>query len=504
MARITAAEIATRLSDPYQAASLIHRLPNPDPVLRKLGRDQRAYEAITYDPHVMGELRSIRAGLLGFEWRITPGDNSRKARRAADLARDLMARPPAPDATWPDATWPDVIWTMAHAVFTGYAVHEIVWHRDGQSLVPERILDRPPARFAFSTEDNSLRLLTKARPVQGEPVPPMRFLLSRHMPSFGNPHGVAVFSSCFWPYTFKHGGFRYLVAFAEKFGLPWVIGKYPTGSDDSQATELLKHLEHLILAATAVVPSDAEITIESGGGGSRGATPQERLIALSNAELSKALTSQTLATEIQGQGSRAASETHRGRERAVNQSDREIVSATLNRLYRWITDLNLGEDVPAPRHEFYEESEARQGWADLLATARHYLPIAESEAYERLGLTPPKEDEDLIGSSPTEPAGGEFRSSSRATEFAAGDSADPFEQALEAAIAAADTPGEAESLSQDLARPLLDAADKDPEIILGRLAELYPETGSEQLQDLLGRVLFAAELWGRLGADADV
>ena len=497
MARITAAEIATRLTDPYQVTSLIHRLPNPDPVLRKLGRDQRAYEAITYDPHVMGELRSIRAGLLGFEWRITPGDNSRKARRAADLSRELMARSPAPDATWPD-----VIWTMAHAVFTGYAVHEIVWHRDGQSLVPERILDRPPTRFAFSTEDNSLRLLTKARPVQGEAVPPMRFLLSRHMPSFSNPHGVAVFSSCFWPYTFKHGGFRYLVAFAEKFGLPWVIGKYPSGQDDSQATELLKHLEHLILAATAVVPSDAEITIESGGGGTRGATPQERLIALSNAELSKALTSQTLATEIQGQGSRAASETHRGRERAVNQSDREIVSATLNRLYRWITDLNLGPDVPAPRHEFYEESEARQGWADLLDTARHYLPVSQSEAYERLGLTPPKEGEELIGSSPAEPAGGEFPSS-RATEFAAGDPADPFEQALEAAIAAADNPQQAESFSQELAQALLDAAEKDPEIILGRLAELYPETGSEQLQDLLGRVLFTAELWGRLGADAD-
>ncbi len=372
----------------------------------------------------------------------------------------------------------------------------------GNLSFPSASSTAPPARFAFSTEDNSLRLLTKARPVQGEPVPPMRFLLSRHMPSFSNPHGVAVFSSCFWPYTFKHGGFRYLVAFAEKFGLPWVIGKYPTGSDDAQATELLKHLEHLILAATAVVPSDAEITIESGGGGTRGATPQERLIALSNAELSKALTSQTLATEIQGQGSRAASETHRGRERAVNQSDREIVSATLNRLYRWITDLNLGPDVPAPRHEFYEESEARQGWADLLDTARHYLPVSQSEAYERLGLTPPKEGEELIGSSPAEPAGGEFRSS-RATEFAADDPADPFEQALEAAIKAADDPGEAESLSQDLARPLLDAADKDPEMILARLAELYPKLEADQLQDLLGRVLFAAEMWGRLGVDAD-
>ena len=366
MAKITGPEIATRLSDPWQVAALLQRLPNPDPVLRKLGRDQRAYEAISYDPHVMGELRSIRAGLLGFEWRVVPGAETRKARKAADLARELMNRNPAPDATWPD-----VIWTMAFAVFTGYAVHEIVWRRDGLSLVPERIIDRPPTRFVFSSEDNSLRLLTRRQPVWGEELPDMRFLLSRHMPRYDNPHGVAVFSACFWPYTFKHGGFRYLASYAEKFGVPWIIGKYPSGSDDSTADELLENLSKLISGAVAVVPDNTNIdtsATSSAGKGSTGGTPHERLVALSNAELSKALTSQTLATEIQGQGSRAASETHRGREKAVNQSDRAIVSATLNRLYRWITDLNFGADVPAPRHEFYEGIAGARGLGE---TVRH-------------------------------------------------------------------------------------------------------------------------------------
>ena len=121
------------------------------------------------------------------------------------------------------------------------------------------------------------------------------------------------------------------------------------------------------------------------------------------------------------------------------------------------------------------ESEARQGWADLLATARHYLPIAESEAYERLGLTPPKEGEELIGASPpsAQPAGGEFRGRPAASEFAASNP-DPFEQALEAAIAAADNPGRMETFSQELARPLLAAAEKDPEIILGPSCRAVP------------------------------
>lgn len=501
MAKILGVELATRLTDPYQVAALLQRLPNPDPVLRKLGRDQRVYEAISYDPHVMGELRSIRAGLLGFEWRVVPGDDSRKARKAADLARELMDRNPAPNITWPD-----VIWTMAQAIFTGYAVHEIVWRRDGRMIVPEHVLDRPSTRFVFSSKDNSLRLLTRRQPVWGEELPDMRFLLSRHMPSFDNPHGVAVFSSCFWPYTFKHGGFRYFVNYVEKFGVPWVVGKYPAGGSKEDADELLAALVKLVSGAIGVIPENTNVEPIGVGGNSgasdSGRAPHERLITVCNAELSKALTSQTLATEIQGQGSRAATETHRKREQSVNQSDREIVSASLNRLYRWITDLNFGVDVPSPRHEFYEESQARSDWVKLLNTARHFLPISRDQAYERLGLTPPRDGEELLITAPASVGGGGSRGAP--AEFAAdGGDTDLYGRALEAAIAAADDPDQAQAISEDLARPLLEAADENPEMLLGRLAELYPKLDASKLQDLLGRALFVAEIWGSLSVEAD-
>ena len=330
----------------------------------------------------------------------------------------------------------------------------------------------------------------------------MRFLLSRHMPSYDNPHGVAVFSACFWPYVFKHGGLKYFVSYVEKFGGPWVVGKYPSGASDDAGDELFDALQKLISSAVATIPDNTIVDIlgaggsNSGGGSSGGRAPHERLIAVCNSELSKALTSQTLATEIQGEGSRAASETHRGREQSVNQSDRSIVSASLNRLYRWITDLNFGPDVAAPIHEFYEESQARSDWAKLLDTARHFLPIGSAEAYERLGLTPPKDGEDLLITGSSGAAGG------GRVEFAVGDG-DAYESALEAAIAAVDDPDQAQALSEDLVRPLLDAAEKDPEILLGRLAELYPKLDAGELQDLLGRALFVAETWGRLSVDND-
>ena len=91
-----------------------------------------------------------------------------------------------------------------------------------------------------------------------------------------------------------------------------------------------------------------------------------------------------------------------------------------------------------------------------------------------------------------------------AQEFAAGDAdAGPFDRALEAAIEAAEDPDRVGEISEDLVRPLLEAAEENPEALLGRLAELHPESTTDQLQDMLGRAMFVAEQWGRLSVDAD-
>ena len=500
----TGVEIAARATDPWYWG-LWNRLPNPDTVLRRLGRDQGVFDQIAYDAHVMGELRSIHAALLEYEWRVIPGEESRAGRRAAELAQAVMARKPSPGMGWSDTAW-----NMAQAVFRGYAVHEVVWQRDGATLIPAKVIDRSTRRFAFDAESR-LRLLTRREPFFGEEVPEKVFLLTRHMPSFDNPYGFAVFSACFWPYVFKHSGYRYFTTFCEKFGIPWPVGKYPAGSDSSRGDELEAALVKMVRDAVAAIPDDTDIEFKGPSISTQGGTPQERLISACNRELSKALTSQTLATEIEGQGSRAASDTHHERERSVHLPVREMVSATLNELFAWIAELNLGPNVVPPTHKFYEESEAREGWAKLYDSARHWLPIPQEEAYERLGVRMPKDGEPLLAgysesgapdtTQPVEmtacPGCGET------LHFAAGDPDDPFESALDAAIAAVEDGQAVEAIGEDLAKPLIEAANADPQMLLGRLAELYPTMDGESLEDLLSRILFVAEVWGRLSVEAD-
>lgn len=488
--------IATRANDPYFTNAL-QFLPNPDPILRRLNRDQEAYEGISMDAHVLGELRSIRSALLGFEWRIEAGGDSPQDVRALELCERVTSQRPAPGMHWSD-----VIWTMAQAVFRGYSVHEVVWQRHDGYLLPGAVLDRPHRRFTFGHE-NELRLRTRANPVEGIELGARKWLLTRHMPSQENPYGVAVFSSCFWPYTFKHSGFRFFVKFAEKYGLPWAIGRYPQGAPKEDQDALADALREMVEDAIAAIPDGSAVELLSAGDGKDAV--HERLINLCNREMSKALTSQTLATEIQGEGSRAASETHRDREVAVNESDRKIIADTFTELFAWITELNIPNAIP-PHFEFWEEGEARKEWVEVLDGARQFLDVPKQFAHERLQIPMAGKDEEVLPRTATTQPPAQFqrhRCAGCGEEHSFAAPAFPDQVELEKMLANVGDE-ELQEQAEALLEPVFDLIRKQgPDEALGHLAEAYPDMDDGKLQQMLARMIFVAETWGRLNGDDD-
>lgn len=379
-------EIAIRSTDP-RFYSALEILPNPDTVLRKLGKSDEVFDAIASDAHVIGELRSVRSGVLGYEHRVQPGGDSPADIKAWELCNLVMSRKPAPGLYWSD-----IKWSIMMAIFRGRRVHEVVWARDGNYLLPAKILDRPTRRFIYNN-DNEMRLLTRQEPVKGDELGNYKWLVTRHMATHENPYGVALFSACFWPYTFKHNGFRFFSKFCEKYGIPWAVGKYPIGTPKEDQDALADALAQMVEDAVAAIPDDGSVElIESS---TTGEIVHERLIKVCNSEMSKALTSQTLATDIQGQGSRAAAETHRERETTVNATDRSIIEETISQLFAWITELNIPGAMP-PRFEFYEEGEARQDWVEYLDAASDLVDVPKEFAYDRLQIPVPKDGEEIL------------------------------------------------------------------------------------------------------------
>ncbi|GAL29708.1 Mu-like prophage FluMu protein gp29 [Vibrio variabilis] len=124
------------------------------------------------DSHVIGELRSIRSGLLGFDRQLQAGDDSKEAQQALELCQRWMSQPPSKNKLWDDVTW-----NLGEAVFQGMRVHELEWMLTDGLLLPKRVIDVPNRRWHFNA-DNELRLLTKEAPYEGIAVPEGRFLLT--------------------------------------------------------------------------------------------------------------------------------------------------------------------------------------------------------------------------------------------------------------------------------------------------------------------------------------
>ncbi len=483
---VLASEVASRSTDPlfYSGMGV---LPNPDTVLRAMNRGQEVYDAIEYDAHVMGELRSIRAGLLSWEWRLQPGGDQPLDIEAFELCQKLFEKRPAPGMSWSDT-----IWNTARAVFHGFAVHEVIWKRSGQYIMPDRVIDRPQRRFQFDP-DNKMRLITRSNMTPGDEIDEYKFLLTRHMSRSDNPYGTAIFSSCFWPYTFKHSGYRYFAKFVERYGIPSPVGKYPLGTTEDMINEMLDKLAGLVEDNVAAIPDNGSVDLLESKAGQHAI--HKAFIDLCNRELSKALTSQTLATEIQGEGSKAAAQTHAERGAEGQEADREMVANTMQLLCDWIVEINFPEGH-APKWEFFDDATIGKAIVETISTAAGVVPLKKSEVYARLQFTPPEDGDDVVFIEPKKidaTANSEFSSCPHCGghHFNA-DGRDDLDDLTDQADDQAQE--FIESMTQEV-RDLLDEVD-DLEEFAARLPDLMPGKGEDQLGEIVAAASTIARLKG--------
>ncbi|MEY2689289.1 MAG: hypothetical protein RL375_3488 [Pseudomonadota bacterium] len=383
--------IASPESDPALFFGKLFALPNPDPILREMGQAEKVYFSIAADPHVLGDIRSIRGNFRSHTWRIEVGDEGNAQSAAAmELCRDWLQRTAPNDL----ADWLEVMWQMASAFLTGYRPHELVWQMMGGKYLPEQVIDRPGRRFKFDAYGAPL-LITRDN-MMGGPVEPYQFVISRHMPSAVNPYGVAVLSSCFWPWTFKTGGWRYFVKYCERHGLPWPIGRYPLGTSEPEQDKLAEALASMMEAGYVMAPEGTglELLTPTSSGSQ---LPQDRLIDRCNTEMSKATTGQAMVAELQGVGARAASETALKRQESIDDSVRDIAKQSMDAIFRWITLFNFGDGVAPPCIEFFMQENAGKERAETyqIAAATGARPSRKA-MLEELGIPEAEDDEDAL------------------------------------------------------------------------------------------------------------
>lgn len=340
-------QIATRDRSPDFSALGMY-LPNPDPILKKQGKDIAVYRELRSDAHVGGCIRRRKAAVKSLEWRIERGKASE---RSNTLCLEVMQ----------GLDMDRLLNEITEAPLFGWQPLEIVWeHRNGAN-VPAEVIGKPAEWFHFDAQAQ-LRFRSRQSPVYGEELEPRKFLLATQEASYANPYGHADLSMCFWPAVFKRGGLKFWVTFTEKYGTPWLVGKTPRGTPGPEVDKLLDQLEAMVQDAVAVIPDDSSVdTLEPGDKGAS-ADLYEKLLMFCRSEISIALLGQNQSTEANS--NRASAEAGLQVAGSIRDGDACLAQATVNQLLRWVVDLNEGEGAPAPKFVLYEEESVNEAQAN--------------------------------------------------------------------------------------------------------------------------------------------
>lgn len=334
-------EIVTR-GKSIEWGTLWGYLPDPDPILLKTGQSTKVFEDLLSDAHVFACYQSRKAGVLTSEWKLEyPKGTEKQAKFYDNLLRDLPIE--------------QIISQMLDAPFYGFSAMEVVWKSVDGKWTPVRIEQKPNEWFVFDPK-NQLRFLSRNNQFPGQLLPRFKFLVPRNFPTYQNPYGIRILSRCFWPVVFKRGGYKYWAQFMEKFGIPWLIGKVPRGTTIEDRTEMLGKLTEMVQSAAAVINDDEAVEgLELGRKGQAGRENIfEGMINSANGEISKAILTQTLTTEIGDQGAYAASQSHLTVRDDLCWLDKKIIIEEFNKLFRWCNQFNFGMDS-WPYIRFIEE-----------------------------------------------------------------------------------------------------------------------------------------------------
>ncbi|WP_435924822.1 phage portal protein family protein [Paenibacillus sp. DYY-L-2] len=362
-------------------------LPNPDIILKKTGKSAEIFEEMKTDAHVWAELTKRKSGVLSKDWDVLPASDDKRDLEIAAFVKETFER----------LNFDQDMRQMLDAVFAGRNIHELIWtERDGHWTIAN-MKDRPIEYFTFDIDGN-LRFLKSSADIEGEPVPPGKFLTVVHESGDDhNPYGVALATKCFWAWQFKKHGFKFWAIFMEKYGMPTAIGKYQPGTSQADQDRLLDALVSLVQDAAVAIPANSSVDFIEAGDAKGDA--HEAFLRFCNAEISKAILGQTLTTELPTGGSFAASKTHEGVKDEIIEADAKMLMSAINTdLIPFLVAFNFGEVESYPFfHISYETEEVHKEWVERDEKLVNMgVPISVDYFYEKYNIPRPGKDDVLV------------------------------------------------------------------------------------------------------------
>lgn len=301
-----------------------------------------------------------------------------------------------------DETFPDTIEDLLDGLGKGFSAVEMMWGEADGLWKPQAYVWRDPKYFTFDYISRSELRLQKLGSIDGAPLPPCKFIT--HIPKLksGIPIRGGFARLAAWAFIFKNYSLKDWAAFLDVYGMPIRVGKYPQSATAEERRKLLGAVMNIASDAAAIIPETMMIELLEAKGASGGTTtPFEGLGRYLDQQMSKLILGQTMTAD--SGGSLAQAKVHNQVRIDILRADARQLAKTINRdLIGWFVRLNFGDAAPVPRVEF---PVAEPEDIAVLATAVSQLvpqglKVKQSEIREKLGLTEPDADDELLGMAP--------------------------------------------------------------------------------------------------------
>ncbi|MEN8721167.1 MAG: DUF935 family protein [Oceanococcaceae bacterium] len=443
---------------------LLTNIPDPDLILERAGMRRCDLRKLETDDEIYAALETRRDAAISTPWRLEPTPDTPQA--PVDwLWQELQGHV--------DTALRD-IW---QAVPFGYSVVESVYRRMDQGRIGLAHVGAKPIEWFRPTPDG--RLVANYGDASQALDTDFKFLLTRRNATFRNPYGEALLSRLYWPWFFRHNGWRFWMQFVERFADPLLLGKA------NNPKELAAALTSIGSQAHVAVGTDEEVVAVTTGL----AGEFDRLEIALIKRVQKVILGQTLTSDIPSGGSLAAAKVHNEVRDDRRNSDLRLMAGTMQRLVNAIWALNRFAGTPPDfiladgqgLEPERTERDARLVQSGVLKfTPKYLLRVYDFE----------EGDFELAPAGSTRPAGTSLQAAAGDPKFT------PRQQELES-LADASAGDAADPIPAQTIRAAVRAA-QSPEDLADRLGTLLAESSPTALQSALDRALYAADVLGYL------
>lgn len=452
------------------------------------------------DGHLMGEKGKRVNVILDVEFKASPVSDDSRDVKVAEFVQEYFDNL---------TDFEDILVSLQDAVGKGYSGLEIEWDvSEGQAL-PGKFEYIEQKRFLFTDATGILLrnplLLTDDDPM-GIEIPAWKTLFHRYGGKSGHPTRSGIYRVCAWMYLFKNYSIKDWVIFCEIFGMPLRLGKYDAGASTEDKDALIAAISSLGTDAAGIISKSTEIEFVDKVQRTASADLYRTLAGFCNKEISKAILGQTLTADVGDTGSFAASKTHNEVRLDLLKADSRAVAATVrSQLVRPLVGFNFGWDTPVPEYQsIWDEDEdlsKKSEWMGNLLDCGVEMPV--SFVRNEFNIPEPEKDEPVIGTHAS-PEGFAGQAAKHDTVIAKKPrSAAPGARFSTQQEKIEELTGEAlkkatGALSGLLApvKQMVAKANSLEELRDG-IIDVYGDMNPAELEELLARAMFMAELYGR-------